>query len=58
MPDFSILCVALCRSMSPIGHRIIAAPENDFEVTDITRNGDGCHVGARASDVTGLHGEV
>lgn len=40
------------------GHRIIAALENDFEVTVITQNGDDYHTRAGSSNVIYLHGEA
>lgn len=40
------------------GHRIIAALENDFEVTVITQNGDDYHTHAGSSNVIYLHGEA
>lgn len=40
------------------GHRIIAALENDFEVTVITQNGDDYHTQAGSSNVIYLHGEA
>lgn len=40
------------------GHRIIAALENDFEVTVITQNGDDYHTSAGSSNVIYLHGEA
>lgn len=40
------------------GHRIIAALENDFEVTVITQNGDDYHTRAGSTNVIYLHGEA
>lgn len=40
------------------GHRIIAALENDYEVTVITQNGDDYHTRAGSSNVIYLHGEA
>ena len=40
------------------GHRIIAALEEDFEVTVITQNGDDYHTRAGSSNVIYLHGEA
>lgn len=40
------------------GHRIIAALENDFEVTVITQNGDDYHTRADSTNVIYLHGEA
>lgn len=40
------------------GHRIIAALENDFEVTVITQNGDDYHSRAGSTNVIYLHGEA
>lgn len=39
-------------------HRIIAALENDFNVTVITQNGDDYHTRAGSTDVIYLHGEA
>ncbi len=40
------------------GHRIIAALENDFDVTVITQNGDDYHTRAGSTKVIYLHGEA
>lgn len=40
------------------GHRIIAALENDFDVTVITQNGDDYHTRAGSTNVIYLHGEA
>lgn len=40
------------------GHRIIAALENDFEITVITQNGDDYHTRAGSTNVIYLHGEA
>ena len=40
------------------GHRIIAALENDFDVTVITQNGDDYHERAGSSKIIYLHGEA
>lgn len=40
------------------GHRIIAALENDFEVTVITQNGDDYHTRAGSTNIIYLHGEA
>lgn len=40
------------------GHRIIAALENEFDVTVITQNGDDYHTRAGSTNVIYLHGEA
>lgn len=40
------------------GHRIIAALENDFDVSVITQNGDDYHTRAGSTNVIYLHGEA
>ena len=39
-------------------HRIIAAPESDFQVTVITQNIDNLHEKAGSTNVIHLHGEI
>lgn len=55
---FNPLRRAILEHVPNDGHRIIAALENDFDVTVITQNGDDYHTRAGSTKVIYLHGEA